>query len=74
MSGSDLITVEIDGSAGDTGTVDSSFKKQSDGTWYAAYTDPSTSYCKAYDPGKHTVALLDQDSNVIVEGSLTLNP
>jgi hypothetical protein len=74
LSGSTLITAQIDGSVGETDTVDSAFQQQADGSWLSAGTSSSTDYCAMYSVGKHTFALLDQAGQVIVEGSFTSRP
>ena len=74
IAGSSQMTSEIDGQGMGTGTVSSTLKKQSDGSWYAAYTNPSATLCGLYDPGKHTVTVKDQSGQVIAEGTFTVKP
>ena len=74
LQGADLITAVIDGQAGKTGTVASSFKKQSDGSWLATYTYSSTNFCAQYDTGPHVIFIVDQNGNYPAQGAWRIDP
>ena len=66
----DEITLRVDGTSKDTHTVvDEGMTKQADGTWYV--TSSGTPDC-SIGVGHHTEQLVDQNGNVLAEGSFTI--
>jgi hypothetical protein len=73
-SSGDEITAVVDGTVGGTDTVGDIFVQQADGSWLSSTTDTSTTLCKDYDPGQHTIGFQDSAAEMIAEGSFTVLP
>jgi hypothetical protein len=69
-----MITAEIDGVKGTPERTDSNFVKQSDGSWKSTESIPSSTLCSYLDPGNHIVRALDENDNVLAQGSFTITP
>jgi hypothetical protein len=73
-SSGDEVTAVVDGTVGGTDTVGDIFEQQADGSWLSSTTDTSTTLCKNYDPGQHTIGFQDSAAETIAEGSFTVLP
>jgi hypothetical protein len=69
---SKIIAPEIDGSAGTQTTIGKYFTKQADGSWSESETIASSTFCAAYPVGDHTIGVVDENSTVLVESTITL--
>jgi hypothetical protein len=74
IPGSAIITPTIDGTQGTSGSVESAFEQQPDGSWMESETGASSDLCTRYGVGQHTIGALDSDGHLIAEGSFTVMP
>jgi hypothetical protein len=69
-----MISSELDGAIQNTSTAADGFVKQADGTWLSTGTTDSSTLCSELAIGDHTIRALDASSNVLAEGTFTLQP
>jgi hypothetical protein len=79
MQATDILTYQADGvRVGGIETVDTTFLRQSDGTWLFSKPDTASSICQgssgAVTIATHTLRILDASGKVLAEGSYTLTP
>jgi hypothetical protein len=67
------VMMETDGSpTGSSDLVGNIFTQQSDGSWQASDTQTIASLCDEFDPGHHTIRIVDSDGNVLAAGTFTI--
>jgi hypothetical protein len=69
----DTISVQLDGLTTYTDTVGSGFVMQ-DGNWLSSDTSSSADLCGSFDPGQHSITLVDSAGQVLADGSFTVMP
>jgi hypothetical protein len=78
MQATDMLTYQADGVTEGTETVDTTFLRQSDGTWLFSKPSSASLMChgssSAAAVGTHTLRILDAAGHVLAEGSYTLTP
>jgi len=78
MQATDMLTYQADGVTKSTETVDSTFLRQSDGSWLVSVPATASSICQgssgAVTIATHTLRILDASGKVLAEGSYTLTP
>ena len=78
MQATDMLTFQTDGVTKSSGTVDSTFSRQSDSSWLFSEPSTASSVCQGSGGtlliGTHTLRILDAGGKVLAEGSYTLTP
>jgi hypothetical protein len=75
VSGTDVITVKMDGVTAGTETVSPTFTEQADGTWQffdSTVVDWSCTASGSSSPGRHNEGIYDDLGNLLAYGSYTL--
>jgi hypothetical protein len=78
MQATDMLTFQTDGVTKSSDTVDSTFARQTDGSWLFSEPSTASSVCQGSGGpltiGNHTLRILDAGGKVLAEGSYTLTP
>ena len=74
IPGSMQVTAVVDGKEISTSSVQTNFRRDTDGSWMETETDGDGSNTCTLGTGTHTFAVKDPNGKVLAQGTVTLNP